>query len=83
MLGAEAVLTVVLLRMSCYLSFLKCPAVFFLGINEFSLLIFAKNEIMHIVGKVVSMREGTWVPTSILVSRPTYQNPNIYVEPVA
>ena len=24
-------LTMVLLRMSCYLSFLKCPAVFFLG----------------------------------------------------
>ena len=76
-------LTMVLLRMSCYLSFLKCPAVFFLGISEFGLLIFAKNEIMRIVGKVVSTREGTWVPTSILASRPTYQNPNIYVEPVA
>ena len=58
MLGEEAVLTVILLRMSCHLSFLECPAVFFLGISEFSLLIFAKNEIMHIVGKVVSSERG-------------------------
>ena len=51
-------LTVILLRMSCHLSFLECRAVFFLGISEFSLLIFAKNEIMHIVGKVVSSERG-------------------------
>ena len=75
MLGADTLLTMVLLRMSCYLSFLKCPAVFFLGISEFSLLIFAelvesplltltfaKNEIMRIVqgGQKTPIGPGTF-----------------------